>query len=77
MVLWFPWRRKRLADAAERFKREHSMWLTKAMLSGREYPKIPTRPVERGGYDAMRTRPGGQNRAAQWWTGALSRVDEV
>ncbi|GJM19546.1 MAG: hypothetical protein DHS20C14_17590 [Phycisphaeraceae bacterium] len=77
MVLWNPFRRKRVGEAADRFRRHHSLWLSRAVLTGRDYPRIPTRPVARGGYDARAKRPGGSERAAAWWTGAMARVDEI
>jgi len=77
MVLWNPFRQRRLLTAAERFRREHSLWLTRAMLTHRAYPRIPSRRVEAGGFEALRAREGGPGRAAAWWAAALTRVDDL
>ncbi|TVQ60860.1 MAG: hypothetical protein EA378_10575 [Phycisphaerales bacterium] len=66
-----------MRTAGERMRDEHSAWLTAAMMSGRPYPRIPTKGVSRGGYDPLRARPGGADRAAAWWRGALDRVDDA
>ena len=77
------WNSKSIRDvqtASERFRAEHTAWLTMAMLTGRSYPRIPTRRIEiggRGGFDGLRRRPGGLERAASWWRAALSRVNDV
>lgn len=64
-------------SAGERFRAEHSAWLTLAMLTGRPYPRIPTKRTDLGGYEGLRRRPGGLARAAAWWRAALSRVNDV
>ena len=74
------WNRRSIRDlqtASERFRAEHSAWLTYAMLTGRSYPRIPTRRADLGGFDALRRRSGGLARAAAWWRAALSRVNDV
>lgn len=75
MLFWNPLRRRRLASAAERFRREHSLWLTRAMLTGTPYPRIPSRRVDAGGFDGLRRREGGPGRAERWWSAALTRVE--
>lgn len=76
-MLWNWFNRHDSRFASERFCQEHSRWLTHAMLSGNQYPRIPTRLVARGGFDTMMTRPRGPARAEQWWDGALERVDHA
>lgn len=66
-----------LQSTSERFRAEHSAWLTLAMLTGRAYPRIPTKRADRGGFDDLRSRPGGLARAAAWWRAALARVNDV
>lgn len=66
-----------MQTASERFRAEHSAWLTLAMLTGRAYPRIPTKRTDLGGFDALRRRPGGLARAAAWWRAALAKVDDV
>lgn len=66
-----------MQTASERFRAEHSAWLTLAMLTGRACPRIPTKRTDLGGFDALRRRPGGLARAAAWWRAALAKVDDV
>ncbi len=66
-----------MRTAAERMRDQHSAWLTAAIMTGRVYPRIPTKGVARGGYDRLRARPGGPERAETWWRGALERVDDA
>ena len=73
---WLPWiSRRKALEAGERARRLHSAWLSAALASGRSYPRIPSRPVERGGFDALRHRPTGPERAERWWSLALERVE--
>lgn len=74
-MIWWPFRKRELLTASERMRREHSLFLTRAMLVGRRYPRIPSKRVAAGGYDGLRARTGGPERAGQWWSAALSRVD--
>ena len=74
------WRVSRpgLPDPAALFRRIHERWLTRAMQSGKPYPRIPIRRVDelgRGGFDDVRTRPEARARADRWWSLALDRVD--
>ncbi|MCC5824367.1 MAG: hypothetical protein LAT64_12035 [Phycisphaerales bacterium] len=66
-----------IQSPSERFRAEHSAWLSYAMLTGRSYPRIPTRRADEGGFDGLRARPGGLARAAEWWRAALARVNDV
>lgn len=66
-----------MRTASDRFRAEHSAWLSYAMLTGRAYPRIPTRRADRGGFDALRLREGGMARAAAWWRAALALVNDV
>lgn len=72
--LWAP---KRVVSIAERFRRQHSLWLTRAATSRKEYPRIPVRAVGAGGFTRLMTRPGGPALAERWWASALRRVDDV
>ncbi len=66
-----------IQSAGEKFRAQHSAWLTLAMLTGRSYPRIPTKRTDLGGYDRLRARTGGLARAAAWWRAALSKVNDV
>ena len=73
-----PFRKRKLLDASQRFRREHEVWLTHALArlrrSPRSVPRIPTRAVRNGGFDALRTRDHGPERAKAWWLLAMERV---
>lgn len=70
-------KRRSNLTASELARAIHSEWLAQALSSRKAYPRIPTRRVEEGGFDALRARPKGMVRAEQWWMVALERVDEV
>jgi hypothetical protein len=74
-MLWSRFQRRAIKDAGERFRAEHSRFLTHASLSGRMFPIIPTRKSDSGGFDALRGRKNGAIRAQQWWAAAFNRVD--
>jgi hypothetical protein len=63
-----------IVDTGARFRAQHSAWLTLAMMSGRRYPRIPSKPADLGGYDRLMSRPSGRRHAARWWRLALSRI---
>ncbi len=68
--------RKRLLDAGERARREHSNFLTQALCTrlGAGAPRIPTRRVDRGGFDRLMADSRGRQAADRWWAGTF--VDE-
>lgn len=53
----------------------HSMWLTRAVASRKNYPRIPVRPVSEGGFDRLTSTPAGRILCDGWWYLALDRVD--
>lgn len=57
------------------FRRIHERWLTEALRSPTQYPRIPIRRVDEGGFDHVRAHPQARARADQWWDLALDRVD--
>ena len=66
----------RLAAAAERARIVHSVWLTRAVRDRAEaLPRIPTRRVDLGGFEAVRATPEGRAWADDWWQFALDRVE--
>jgi hypothetical protein len=73
---WRFWKSARDMDEGAKARRVHSLWLTAAIESGREYPRIPVRPVVTGGFSRLLTRPNGQDLARRWWDAALARVDD-
>lgn len=75
-MIWKGFQRRRIQDAGERFREEHSRFLTLALRSRRRYPLIPTKRVDTGGFSGLMKLPDGQKRAEMWWAGAIRRVDE-
>jgi hypothetical protein len=76
MAAMFRQVRRGLPDPAALFRRVHEAWLTRAVTSGKAYPRIPVRRVDEGGFDPLLSRPGGRQLADRWWSAALGRVDE-
>lgn len=68
-------RRRRLETAAEKARRLHSAWLTHALNDPSALPRIPVRPVSRGGFAAIVASPGGRAWADRWWSGAFHQVE--
>ncbi|MCR9077073.1 MAG: hypothetical protein NXI07_13625, partial [bacterium] len=68
---------KKVLDAGARFRAEHSRFLTLALLSGRRYPRIPSKRVDQGGYAGLMKLDEGEKRAAMWWAAAFMRVDDL
>ncbi|HYE63679.1 MAG TPA: hypothetical protein VD997_16935 [Phycisphaerales bacterium] len=73
---WRFWKHRGSMDEGARARLEHSIWLTDAIESGREYPRIPTRPVVTGGFSRLLVRRNGPDLARRWWDAALSRVND-
>ncbi len=73
-MIFRPRTRRDLFDAGERFRAEHSAWLTLAMMSGRKYPRIPAKRADLGGYDRLMATRSGRDRSARWWRLALARI---
>lgn len=67
-------KRRRVADLRLRMIDETSQFLTWALADGRDPPRIPTRPVEHGGFEAMMRRPGAREAAGRLWLRALDRL---
>jgi hypothetical protein len=65
-----------LPDPAAAFRRIHEAWLTRALSSQRQYPRIPIRRVDQGGFDRLMSRPRGRKTADEWWDATFSRLDE-
>ncbi|MGD9789820.1 MAG: hypothetical protein AB7Q00_03860 [Phycisphaerales bacterium] len=57
-------------------RREHSEWLTRAITGQREFPRIPVRRVDRGGFAFLADLHSGLAWAARWWQAALRRVED-
>lgn len=61
--------------AGERARQLHSRWLTQALRSGKEMPRIPLRRVEDGGWEELLAKPRGRDVADRWWRRALRWVE--
>jgi hypothetical protein len=69
---------KSLLDLAQRgaiARALHSRWLTKAVASPRQYPRIPIRQVSQGGFSDLTSTPEGRILCDGWWYLALDQVD--
>ena len=75
-MLWLGWRHKRVRDAGARFRAEHSAFLTKALLGGRRYPRVPKKKCSQGGYSGLLKLDTGEKHAAMWWGLAMSKLDD-
>jgi len=64
----------KLEEAGARTRREHGAFLTRAVRQPRDFPRIPRRGVDQGGFDPLLRRANGATLAARWWTLALQRV---
>lgn len=73
-MIWDFGRKKRLEEAGELARRQHSQWLTRALASTQPVPHIPVRRVDEGGFTGQMRRKHGPGRAETWWTLALERV---
>jgi hypothetical protein len=74
--MWRFFRSGDLPPLAEAYRRVHEAWLTRAVRSGRTYPRIPLKRVDQGGFDGMVKTPRGRAMADRWWMTALERVDD-
>lgn len=75
-MIWHGFHRKRILDAGERFRAEHSRFLTLALLSGRRYPRIPTKRVDQGGFSGLMKLSESEKRTSMWWSAAMNRLDD-
>ena len=75
-MIWDFLRKRQREEAGALARRQHSAWLTRAMASGRAFPRIPTRPVDLGGFQGQMGRKAGPSRAETWWRLALERVPD-
>lgn len=71
---WFRKHRGNMDEGAKA-RLVHSLWLTEALQSGREYPRIPVRPVVTGGFARLLARANGTDLTRRWWDAALARVN--
>mgnify|MGYP001172755734 CR=1 FL=1 len=64
-----------LAERGEIARRHTSVWLTWAMAQrDGSLPRIPVRPVSRGGWKFLRSNPLGRWVAWHWWERAFERI---
>jgi len=57
-----------IEEAGRRARRQHSQYLTRALLgfTSTPVPRIPTRRVDKGGFDKVMRDPRGKRVADQW-----------
>ncbi len=73
-MIWDFGRKKRLEEAGELARRQHSQWLTRVLASAQPVPRIPVRRVDEGGFTPQMQRKHGPGHAETWWALALERV---
>lgn len=66
---------------ADRMIRQHSLWLTWAVErlaegAHEEFPWIPTRPVDAGGFAEVTATSDGRLWADEWWDSAFLGLEE-
>lgn len=69
----FSFGRGSMESIAERMRRFHSAWLTRAIRrgGGRNIPRIPVRVVSEGGFEPLMSTFEGREWAEAWWNEAL------
>ncbi|MEM7229668.1 MAG: hypothetical protein AAF432_12725 [Planctomycetota bacterium] len=55
--------------------RDHGVWLTDALRTRPDVPRIPVRKVAEGGFAHLSTSPEGRRIAQHWWESALDQLD--
>ncbi|MEM0983045.1 MAG: hypothetical protein AAGI17_03740 [Planctomycetota bacterium] len=73
-MIWWRSRYRDLREAGERFRAEHSRFLTIALRRPNAYPRIPAKPVREGGFSVLTSRESGRRHTRRWWSLALDRV---
>lgn len=74
-MIWNSFRLAREVSPAERFRREHELWLNRAIRSTTPMPRIPLRPVSRGGFERLASSGRGRRAINAWWGSTLRRAD--
>ena len=69
-------RPKRKYDARRRAIAETSAFLTWALSTDQQMPRIPRRRVDRGGFGELLKREGASTLISYWWSKALDRVKQ-
>jgi hypothetical protein len=64
-------------DRRERMIAETSAFLTWALSSGVDVPRIPRRRVEEGGFARLLHLPGARTAMNYWWWRTLQAVDRL
>ncbi|MBX3363736.1 MAG: hypothetical protein KF866_03125 [Phycisphaeraceae bacterium] len=74
---WNPFRLRRSVEAGRAARAAHSVWLTRAFGERREYPRIPARRVDDGGFSELLATAEGRRVVEWWWEHALAQVDVI
>jgi hypothetical protein len=67
-------RHRRRLETPEQMIRETSAFLTWALPRADRLPRVPARPMHRGGFSGLRAIPGASQRLAHWWDVSLDRL---
>ena len=75
-MLWSWFFSRNVESRAEAMRRTHSRFLSAAIDSADLFPRIPVRRADRGGFDAVMSRPRGRQAAMAWWGRALDAMPD-
>jgi len=75
-MIWQGIQHRSIRDTGALFRAQHARFLTLAMRSGCRYPRIPTKPVDSGGFSGLMKLSTGEKRAAMWWACAIDLVED-
>ena len=71
------WRKGCPSDRRQEMIDETSEFLTWALENRVKLPRIPSRAVERGGFERLRKVPGARAAMSHWWSRALDRMASI
>ncbi len=75
-MIWSWLTRRNPERRAEAMRRTHSRFLSAAVLSADQFPRIPVRRVDQGGFATLMSRPRGRAAAAAWWNRAFEKLPD-
>lgn len=75
-MLWNVPAREDLEARGELARQVHSAWLTRALRT-RGVPRIPTRAVAEGGFEAITRTQRGRTVRDRWWRRVCAALDRL
>ena len=71
------WKTQDTLDRRQQMIDETGAWLTWALKSGVELPRIPRQRVDHGGYAQLLKSPGAKAAVEHWWYRTLDAVGRI